>query len=181
MVEHDRARFSQCMTLLSEIFGAVSALKLQAYWMALLEYDIRDVEAAAIRCLKTRKSSDGYPAPWPTPADLIALMYRGLNDDSVADPPLPTPQRVALPGPTPDPEAEARIRTLLRETVQGLPSVHGTRPTSGPVVTHAARLTARGLVEEAAWRHAEAMVADPAHRANCAICHPAAGTPWETP
>jgi len=167
MVEHDRARFSQGMTMLSEIFGAVSALKLQAYWMALLEYDIQDVEASAIRCLKTRKSSDGYPAHWPTPADLIALMYRG--QESVPDPP-PRPVRGVLPEPTPDPEAEARIRKLLRETVANLPPLHGTRPQSGPMKIHADRLTARGLVEDAAWRQAEAMVGDPAHRAGCVVC-----------
>ena len=118
MVESDRERFDHLMTTLSEVYGECSILKRQAYWFGLREQSFADVEAAAIRCLQTRKTRENYPATWPTPADLIALMYRGLED--TPDPPDRT-DRKALTAAPPDPEARAKIRALIRQVIEGLP------------------------------------------------------------
>lgn len=118
MIEQDRGKFSELMAILAEVFGAITALRIQAYWMALMEYDIGTVEAATMRCVRTRKSQGGYPATWPTPADLIALMY--TNQEGVSDPPARM-DRKALTAAPPDPEARAEIRALIRQVIEGLP------------------------------------------------------------
>jgi hypothetical protein len=118
VIEEDRGKFSELMAMLAEVFGAITALRIQAYWMALMEYDVGTVEAATMRCIRTRKSQGGYPATWPTPGDLIALMYRGLED--TPDPPARM-DRKALTAAPPDPEARAKIRALIRQVIEGLP------------------------------------------------------------
>lgn len=117
MVTTDRERFDRLMTTLAEVYGEASVLKRQAYWMALLEHPFEDVEAAAIRCLQTRKTRENFPASWPTPGDLVALMYRNL--DEVPDPPARR-NRKALPEAPPDPEVRERIRRLIREMIEKL-------------------------------------------------------------
>jgi hypothetical protein len=106
------------MTTLSEVYGECSILKRQAYWFGLREQSFAHVEAAAIRCLQTRKTRDGYPASWPTPADLVSLMY--TNQEGVSDPPARM-DRKALTAAPPDPEARAKIRALIRQVIEGLP------------------------------------------------------------
>jgi hypothetical protein len=118
MIEQDRGKLSELMAMLAEVFGAITALRIQAYWMALMEYDIGTVEAAIMRCIRTRKSQDGYPASWPTPGDLIALMYRDLED---TPDPLPDQKRKALTAAPPDPEAREKVRALIRQVIDGLP------------------------------------------------------------
>lgn len=101
MIEADRENFTKLMAILAEVYGECSVLKIQAYWMALKELPYPDVQAAAFRCLRTRQSKDGFPAPWPTPADLIALMWN--SQDSVPDESA-RPGRLALPKPRADSE-----------------------------------------------------------------------------
>ena len=79
---NDWDRFGALMTMLGEVYGAPSTLKLKAYWMALNQYEWADVEFAVLRCLRTRQSSGGYPGSWPTPGDLIALMWNDLDTAS---------------------------------------------------------------------------------------------------
>ena len=118
MIEQDRGKFSELMAILAEVFGAITALRIQAYWMALMEYDVGTVEAATMRCVRTRKSQGGYPATWPTPADLIALMYRGLED--IPDPPAQQTHK-ALPLVVPNPEARSKIKAMIRAVIDRLP------------------------------------------------------------
>ena len=118
MVESDRERFDHLMTTLSEVYGECSILKRQAYWFGLREQSFADVEAASIRCLQTRKTRENYPASWPTPADLVSLMY--TNQEGVSDPPARM-DRKALTAAPPDPEARAEIRALIRQVIEGLP------------------------------------------------------------
>ena len=120
----DWDRFGELMVRLAELFGPSSTLKIQAYWMALYQYNWSDVEFAAMRCLQTRQSSGGFPASWPTPADLIALMWNDL--DAVPDAPVVT-GRKALPEPRADPEVVrsnlAAVQELLSKTKSHLPSM----------------------------------------------------------
>lgn len=124
MIEADRQRFSRLMATLAEVYGEASVLKVQAYWMALLKYAWADVEFAALRCLETRTSSGGFPASWPTPADLIGLMWNDL--DTVPDAPAPSGRR-ALPEPRADLEVVRAnidaITALLGQTSQRMPKV----------------------------------------------------------
>jgi len=115
MVEADRERFARLMATLAEVYGEASVLKVQAYWMALLRFNWADVEFAALRCLETRRSTDGYPASWPTPADLIGLMWN--DQDAVPDVGSGS-GRKALPPMRPDPEMQARIANLARQMVE---------------------------------------------------------------
>jgi hypothetical protein len=63
------------------------------------------------------------------------------------------------------------IGQLAKQLVDAMPE-RGPRgeALSSAVVQHRERLQARGLDVHTALRQAEAMVADPAHRAGCAIC-----------
>ena len=122
MDDRDRDQFSALMAFMAEVYGPLSALKIQAYWMALMEFPWRDVQAAAVRCMKTRRTTGGFPASWPTPADLIALMWMG--DES----PAPRPARRALPEPPRDPAVAkaylAKVEELLSRLtnrVRGMP------------------------------------------------------------
>jgi len=119
------------MATLAEVYGEASVLKVQAYWMALLRHDWSDIEFAAMRCLETRQSSGGFPASWPTPADLIALMWNDL--DATADTPV-EPGRKALPEPRADPEVVrkhlAAINEVVGRTSQRLPKMPGGRTTA---------------------------------------------------
>ena len=112
------------MATLAEVYGEASVLKQQAYWMALLRYEWEDVEFAAMRCLETRTSSGGFPASWPTPADLRVLMWNDL--DSTQDAPKVS-GRKALPEPWAD-SAVVRanleaVKELLGQTSQRMPKV----------------------------------------------------------
>lgn len=117
MTEADRSRYEHCMAILGEVYGALSALRLQAYWIGLGACEILDIEAAVLRCIRTRRSHDGYPAPWPTPGDLIALMYH--DDPQVPD--VGRTQRLCLPEAPPDPATAGRIRTMIRGVIESLP------------------------------------------------------------
>jgi hypothetical protein len=116
------------MAMLAEVFGPASTLKIQAYWMALLHYHWADVEFAAMRCVETRRSSGGYPAPWPSPADLIGLMW---NDQEATPDTQPVPVRKALPEPRCTPEVAkehlTKIYALLDKTAGKMPEVRAER------------------------------------------------------
>ena len=156
MVESDRRHFAGLMDTLAELYGPCSVLKQQAYWLALLEYDFRDVEAAAIRCMQTRQSRDGYPAPWPTPGDLIALMYRNLDRDGVADP----PERKVTPldldehhDPAVYAEAKARFEEIAMHTADRLPRMPAFTPDEIDVPTYGeVREREAWLMTEKHWR-----------------------------
>lgn len=126
MREADREQFARLMAMLAEVYGSMTALKLSAYWVGLLSHDIRDIEAAVRRCLETRRSRDGYPAHWPTPGDLIALMYREL--EGVPDPPARS-KRKALPEAPQDPGVRDRIRAMIRGVIDSLPDRRPTMET----------------------------------------------------
>jgi hypothetical protein len=86
----------------------------------------------------------------------------------VADLPGLTPE---LERPRPPGGAQELVAALAKQFVASLPDRGPTGVVLSPaVVTHQARLQARGLDAHAALRLAEAMVADPAHRAGCEIC-----------
>ena len=122
MVAADRERFAKLMVMLGEVYGECSLLKQQAYWMALNQYEWADVEFAVLRCLRTRQSSGGYPGSWPTPGDLIALMW---NDLDTASDVVSTTGHKALPEPLPDPDIArkylAEIDEMLRKLSDRLP------------------------------------------------------------
>lgn len=124
MIEADRERFARLMATLAEVYGEASVLKQQAYWMALFRFEWADVEFAAMRCLETRTSSGGFPASWPTPADLRLLMWNDL--DATPDAPKVS-GRKALPEPRADPAVvranlEA-VKELLGQTSQRMPKL----------------------------------------------------------
>mgnify|MGYP001597422062 FL=1 len=127
----DWNRFGALMELLGEVFGPASTLKIQAYWMALYQYEWTDVEFAAMRCLETRRSSGGYPGSWPTPADFTALMWNDL--DAIPDATGLSGRR-ALPEPRADPEIVRAnldaVRTLLSHTSERLPKLSAPRTDS---------------------------------------------------
>lgn len=171
MTPTDELRFGELLAILGEVYGPLSALKVQAYWIGLKDdLTISELETAVSRCLRTRKSSDGYPPNWPTPADLIALTYRNLNQDTVADPPLSTPKRLALPEGPPNVEGQSRVKVLIRETIAKLNVPYGGTDPDSPIALHAVRLMARGLKDEVAWRQAEALCQDPDHVRQCDVC-----------
>ena len=151
MVEADRERFARLMATLAEVYGEASVLKVQAYWMALLRFNWADVEFAAMRCLETRRSTDGYPASWPTPADLIALMW---NDQDGTPDVCFESNRKALPQMRQDPEMQARIAKLARETAEkfSMEEAIPTTPKGKPVEQQKAEL------EE--WEKARALEAE---------------------
>lgn len=124
MNDEDRDRFSALMALMAEVYGPLSALKIQAYWMALSEFPWSDVEAAALRCIQTRRTSAGFPPSWPTPGDLIALMW-----DQHGEPPRRAPQR-ALAEPPCDPAVARGYLSQIRELLDRLTTrVQGIPPT----------------------------------------------------
>jgi hypothetical protein len=78
---------------------------------------------------------------------------------------------LALPRPRPPGGTHEVIAALAKQFVATLPDRGPTVAVLSPaIVTHQARLQARGLDAHAALRLAEAMVVDPDHRATCAIC-----------
>ena len=122
MDDRDRDQFSALMAFMAEVYGSLSALKIQAYWIALMEFPWRDVQAAAVRCMKTRRTTGGFPASWPTPGDLIALMWMGEESQA------PRQVRRALPEPPRDPAvAKAylakgeELLSRLTSRVRGMP------------------------------------------------------------
>ena len=127
----DWDRFGELMVMLAEVFGPASTLKIQAYWMALYQYNWADVEFAAMRCLESRRSSGGYPGSWPTPADLVALMWNDL--DNVPDAPVET-GRKSLPEPRADPEVVRAnldaVKALLGRTSDRMPKMPSVRTDS---------------------------------------------------
>src|SRR3990167_1832513 len=120
------------MAMLAEIFGPISALKIQAYWLALKDLPAADLEEAAARCLRKFRSlvtEDGMRrAPWPTPGDILSEMWGGGEADGV--PPQPV-NRKALPEPSCTPEVAkenlAKIYALLDKTAWRMPKVRAER------------------------------------------------------
>lgn len=139
MDDRDRDQFSSLMAFMAEVYGPLSALKIQAYWMALMEFPWRDVQAAAARCLKTRRTSGGFPPSWPTPGDLIALMWMG--DESLA----PRQPRRALPEPPRDPAVAkaylAKVEELLSRLTSRVRGVPRIKRQAEPKETPAVRMS----------------------------------------
>jgi hypothetical protein len=167
--EADRKPFSKLMATLAEVFGEISTLKIQAYWMALLPYPLAAIEEAAMVLVRSRQTSvtdagQTFRAPWPTPGDVIAVMQ---GEAEVRE--QRRQHRKAFPLAPPDPAVQARVRQLIRDTVERL-SEDRCPPEGTPAHKHAHAFMARGLSPDAAWRQAREMCADPQHREGCAIC-----------
>lgn len=118
MVESDRERFAvDVMAPLAEVFGEISALTIQAWWMALQAYPFVAIQQAALCCLRSvrsRTDAEGHQwrALWPTPGDVIAVM--GHQAEASEEQRVP---RKALPAPAVRSamahEAMARINAAL--------------------------------------------------------------------
>jgi len=74
MTSDDRATFATEMTMLAEVFGEpLSEPRMRAYFAALEEHGITDVQAACRRAIKSSRF-------FPKPADLIELLSGNLDD-----------------------------------------------------------------------------------------------------
>ena len=77
MTSRDSVTFATELTMVAEVFGeALSEPRLRAYYAALEEYAIEDVQAACRRAIKASRF-------FPKPADLIEILHGNLDDRAV--------------------------------------------------------------------------------------------------